>query len=427
MKKYILLFSAVIFIASCNLPTSGLGSIGGTVFYESTEEQLPGVSVIYGDSAIVTDEYGAYLYENIPEGLQGIRFIKEGYHSQIKKVNIPLKGTAQCDVSMRLVSDGWAVGAVDNGYGVILFTHDGGASWLRQGKPSMLPEVDFNAVCAVDSATCWAVGNRETFRNNFVIMKTNDAGSNWENQGVSLKEYEAGDLKDIVARDKNSALCIAADTNFIFITHDGGKKWSLCGNEDIIDHYTAMTFFGKNIWCSCEDTLGMPKVNYSSDDGKNWEILDVPVNSSSYNITDICAVNENELYISGDNGMGVMYSADKGKTWSAISVLSNVGNIYSISVFDKDRIWLSTDDGKIFYTNNSFGNVTTQSAGGAAGEKVSKINMLRDGNYGAGVVSSISGLNSKIIFTTNGGNVWTYSTMPYEFEINDVDFVGGNN
>ncbi len=50
---------------------------------------------------------------------------------------------------------GWAVGDSIGGYGTILRTADGGDTWVRQGSPADVPDVQLNEVSAVDDQHAW--------------------------------------------------------------------------------------------------------------------------------------------------------------------------------------------------------------------------------------------------------------------------------
>ena len=69
----------------------------------------------------------------------------------------------------------WAVGAVDStGYGTMLMTSDGGATWTRQGVgAAALQGIKLVDVKAVDSRNVWAVGTEGR------IVRTTDGGVTW--------------------------------------------------------------------------------------------------------------------------------------------------------------------------------------------------------------------------------------------------------
>lgn len=122
---------------SCHLPESGSGTLQGRVT-DASGLGLASVAVIYGDSAVYTAETGTYIYEGLPDGLQGVRFSLDGYYGVVRQVSIPDGGSVTCDVTMDILTSGWAVGMEDSGYGTILRTLDAGMTWIRQGSTGMI-------------------------------------------------------------------------------------------------------------------------------------------------------------------------------------------------------------------------------------------------------------------------------------------------
>ena len=71
---------AAVSLPGCKKPTAGWGSLSGHVTSSVSGESMEGVSVLYGDSAVLTDATGAYLYSSLPDGLQGFRYRMDGYY-----------------------------------------------------------------------------------------------------------------------------------------------------------------------------------------------------------------------------------------------------------------------------------------------------------------------------------------------------------
>ena len=82
------IFAGCISINACHLPTAGSGTLSGVVT-DASGLPLEGASVVYGDSAVYTASTGAYIYEGLPDGLQGVWFRMDGYYSIMRQVGIP--------------------------------------------------------------------------------------------------------------------------------------------------------------------------------------------------------------------------------------------------------------------------------------------------------------------------------------------------
>ena len=215
MKKTVYILAAFLAVAvslpGCKKPTAGWGDLSGRVTSSAAGEPMEGVSVIYGDSSVLTDADGYYFYSNIPDGLQGVRFRMNGYYPVMSQVNISAGGETVCDVVMDIITAGWAVGAGDSDYGTILYSPDGGLSWVRQGTPDMIPDVRLKDVFAVDDQVCWVAGEADTLRGTTVLLFTEDGGATWSNQGSSLRTSRPVSIAAIVAHDKDTAWAVTSD------------------------------------------------------------------------------------------------------------------------------------------------------------------------------------------------------------------------
>ena len=433
MKKtvYILvvfLAVAAVSLPGCKKPTAGWGSLSGHVTASVSGEPLEGVSVIYGDSAVMTDSEGAYFYEGVPDGLQGIRFSMGGYYPLMKQVNITAGGEAVCDVVMDIITAGWAVGAGDSGYGTILYTADAGRSWTRQGSPSMVPDVRLKDVFAVDDQICWVGGEADTLRGTTVILYTKDGGATWSNQGSSLRTSRPVSIAAIVAYDKDTAWAVTSDTCMVIKTVNGGGSWSVCRESSSVVSYSALTVAdGRNVWCCGQAADGNAVVEYSPDGGTTWSEMPVGVASSSQRPTDICAAPGPVLYLSGAGAMGILRSADGGRTWE--QALSSDVDVNALDACFDNYVWAAGSDGVMYVSADGLATSDEihPADGGYSSGTLSSVAFLRDALRGACSVLSYTGETGTIYYTVDGGLSWNQSSVPFEFGVESVDFVGGNN
>ena len=433
MKKtvYILvvfLAVAAVSLPGCKKPTAGWGSLSGHVTASVSGEPLEGVSVIYGDSAVMTDSEGAYFYEGVPDGLQGIRFSMGGYYPLMKQVNITAGGEAVCDVVMDIITAGWAVGAGDSGYGTILYTADAGRSWTRQGSPSMVPDVRLKDVFAVDDQICWVGGEADTLRGTTVILYTKDGGATWSNQGSSLRTSRPVSIAAIVAHDKDTAWAVTSDTCMVIKTVNGGGSWSVCRESSSVVSYSALTVAdGRNVCCCGQAADGNAVVEYSPDGGTTWSEMPVSAASSSQRPTDIYAASGPVLYLSGAGAMGILRSADGGETWE--NALSADVDINSMEVCFDNYVWAAGSGGIMYVSTDGLltDDEVNPADGGYSTGTLSSVSFLRDAARGACSVMSSTGESGTIYYTVDGGRSWSQSSVPYEFGVESVDFVGGSN
>lgn len=432
MKKTVYILAAFLAVAvslpGCKKPTAGWGDLSGRVTSSAAGEPMEGVSVIYGDSSVLTDADGYYFYSNIPDGLQGVRFRMNGYYPVMSQVNISAGGETVCDVVMDIITAGWAVGAGDSDYGTILYSPDGGRSWVRQGTPDMIPDVRLKDVFAVDDQVCWVAGEADTLRGTTVLLFTEDGGATWSNQGSSLRTSRPVSIAAIVAYDKDTAWAVTSDTCMVIKTVNGGGSWSVCRESSSVVSYSALTVAdGRNVWCCGQAADGNAVVEYSPDGGTTWSEMPVGVASSSQRPTDICAAPGPVLYLSGAGAMGILRSADGGETWE--KALSADMDINSLEVCFDNYVWAAGSDGVMYVSADGLATSDEihPADGGYSSGTLSSVAFLRDALRGACSVLSYTGETGTIYYTVDGGLSWNQSSVPFEFGVESVDFVGGSN
>lgn len=429
-KIYLIALLAVlctVLLQGCRKPEAGSGNLEGRVTY-STGEGIEGVAVIYGDSAVYTAIGGTYIYEGLPDGLQGVAFSKDGYYGVMQQVLIPDGGTASCNVEMELITAGWAVGAEDSGYGTILRTTDAGTSWVRQGSTASVPDVRLTDVCAVDAQRCWIAGEADTVRGTTVILYTEDGGTSWVNQGTSISEFPPTGIASVLSRDGDTVWAAASDTCLILRSANSGGSWSACYESDEMQYFTGITTMdGYEIWCCGVTSDGHAAVLHSSDGGRNWDRPVVAGAYSGFIPSAICVTPGPVLYLAGGNAAGLIRSTDGGASWE--QVMGTGTSLSCIDAYSDTHVWSGGEGGHLWMTSDAF--FTSRDIRPVEelfpGGTVSSIAMLRDGRRGALGVKSSTGATGTILYTSDGGGVWAGSSMPFNFSIDAVDFVGGNN
>ena len=419
MKKTVYILAAFLAVAvslpGCKKPTAGWGDLSGRVTSSAAGEPMEGVSVIYGDSSVLTDADGYYFYSNIPDGLQGVRFRMNGYYPVMSQVNISAGGETVCDVVMDIITAGWAVGAGDSDYGTILYSPDGGRSWVRQGTPDMIPDVRLKDVFAVDDQVCWVAGEADTLRGTTVLLFTEDGGATWSNQGSSLRTSRPVSIAAIVAHDKDTAWAVTSDTCMVI------------KSPSVVSYSALAVADGRNVWCCGQAADGNAVVEYSPDGGTTWSEMPVGTASSSQRPTDIYAAPGPVLYLSGTGLMGVLRSADGGWTWE--QALSSDVDVNALDACFDNYVWAAGSDGVMYVSADGLATSDEihPADGGYSSGTLSSVAFLRDALRGACSVLSYTGETGTIYYTVDGGLSWNQSSVPYEFGVESVDFVGGSN
>lgn len=415
-------------LSACQRPVGGYGNLRGHISMSQTGDPMEGVSVVYGDSAVFSDQSGEYIYENIPDGLQGVWFRMDGYYTVMRQISIPEGGTAFCDVEMEIITSGWAVGAEDSGYGTILYTTNAGMTWVRQGNMSSVPDVKLTDVCAVSDQVCWITGEADTLNAETVLLYTEDAGMTWTNQGASVNGIPPVSLAAVMAVDTDTAYAVASDTCLVLKTTNSGSSWSVCRESPSVRSYSGLSVSGGNvIWCCGSGLSGGTVVEYSTDGGLNWMTVNVDAAYELQSPTDICLASDGTVYLTGTEGMGILASNDGGQTWQ--TVLSGSTGISSLEFCGSETAWASGSDGILYVTTDGFAtsHEVRPVSGTYASGTLTSVSFLRNAAMGVVSVISATGATGTMFYTTDGGNAWTQCSLPFEFSIETVDFVGGSN
>jgi photosystem II stability/assembly factor-like uncharacterized protein len=134
---------------------------------------------------------------------------------------------------------GWIIGD----RGTILHTEDAGATWARQesNTTATLYHVDF-----ADDENGWAVGERST------ILRTNDGGRTWS-QAISHAAGTGATLLSVAFVNRDEGW-IVGRRGLILRSSDGGRTW-LKQESGTTQHLFALFFKGKMGWAVGGDGL----------------------------------------------------------------------------------------------------------------------------------------------------------------------------
>jgi len=422
----IVVLSVLPALFSCTMPTTGRGGVKGVVTLSSTGEPVENVKVQYSNLIVNTDAAGCYSFDDIPDGLQGITFSKTGFTSVVSMVEVPRDAVVENNVTIDVMSNGWAVGNKETEYGTIFYSEDGGVSWVRQGGYTVIPFTNLLCVCAVNRKTCWVAGdttfNVSKMRMEFSILKTSDAGEHWRRQGASISTLSPCPIVGVTAVDTSTVFAVT-DTNMILKGTKGGEQWSLCHTSQYCAKYEAIsTSDGVHIWAG--GTViegGASGLDYSSDGGSTWKFVSIPVAGDTGYITCISAVDTQMVYITGN--FGVLRTTDKGSTWEKVfddkpySTLATLGSFCG---------WAADEDGGLRYSSDAFAHSDASSIEAPVDDMyITAISFLGNGKDGA--FSYFTGevlMPGGILHSADGGKNWTEAVTPYKVAVNEISFAG---
>ncbi len=247
----------------------------------------------------------------------------------------------------------WVAGGVDStGYGLILFSADGGENWVRQaqGMPSLLG-VDVLDIWAVDEQTVWAVGTKN------VILKTLDGGQTWIQVQAPANNPDT-ELNSVCIVNRTS-IWISGSGGSVYRSADNGNTWTMF--DSAFFHSGVM----QGIWAITPQKVYVvggigndyPQrgfIGCTSDGGTTWDSVSP---SGDYNRNQWIGVtaSKNTIVVSGVKAH-YMVSTDGGITWKNDSLGATGGvngpDINHLMMINPETWWGALDMGQFYLTNN---------------------------------------------------------------------------
>lgn len=226
------------------------------------------------------------------------------------------------------------VGTRKDGYGFIMQTSNGGASWTRSGTLFEIPDVTLRAIYAENTSKIWVVGDSGT------ILRTFDGGSSW--QKVMLNNIPTSDYYSMTMKGNNiwaagALIDSVTHTGIIIHSGDGGNTWT---RQDTIFGFTTCFYQIQAV----NDTLlyasGYQGLFRTVDSGIHWELLLV---RPGQHLTAMVATSVSDVWLASSSN--VIYHND------------TIGIPYANSIIND----LSASDNTHVWTGGSYGSTSTES------------------------------------------------------------------
>ncbi len=313
---------------------------------------------------------------------------------------------------------GWVVGVNQDGYGIILYTSDGGNHWIRQGDTSMIPDVSLQAVVAVDSLNVWAVGGSD--QGYGTIINSSDGGNSWNRMGAGvIPDIELSGL-DVY---QNFIWAVGAQGTIVS-SSDNGLTWENFTDTSFANYDLSgvSVIDDQNIWI-CGGSFSYGLILRSTDGGQNWVQQGDTSSLINYTLITIDAFNSDIAWVVG-HANSIYFTSDGGSTWIDKSPGGGHGlwDANGVCVLDQDRAWVVMDYDMIYYTNDQGQNWGQQNSP-SSGYYLLRI-MAIDNNHawitGSEFNSPFGGI---IMNTTNGGHSWNIQNHPTDTSLWSISFV----
>lgn len=234
------------------------------------------------------------------------------------------------------------VAAGDRGH--ILYSDDGGASWMQAKVPTrqLLTGIDF-----VDDKHGWAVGH------DALILATADGGESWTAQ-YEDREREAP-LLDVWFEDTQHGIAVGA-YGALLETIDGGQSWEdiseRLDNEDGY-HLNAITHIQGSGLFVVGELGGMFR---SADMGETWERVESPYQGSFFGVV---GGSEPGVVVAFGLRGHLFRSIDFGDSWEGIELVNGNGNVLESGLADGNLL----RDGRIVVVGHGGAVLTSDDQG----------------------------------------------------------------
>lgn len=301
----------------------------------------------------------------------------------------------------------WMVGNTDStGYGMIMFSPDGGITWERQGGGlASLEGTSISDVWAVDEDVVWVVGGGDK------ILRTENGGAGWIRISGPVNPAKP-DLMSISVADRTH-LWISGSAGTVYSSDDNGNTWTL--HDTNFFHKGGM----QGIWAITSQKvfvvggIGRGKaergfIGYTLDGGTTWDSVFPAGNYNRNEWIGVVASGETVVVYGGQSHY--MVSFDGGVTWKNDSLDvaggSMKADINHMIMIDPLTWWAAMDEGHIMLTGNGGDTWTDQSVAAAGGLYLVGIDAY-DSDL-ALVVGQTNGFPplGKILRTSDGGDLW---------------------
>ncbi|MFZ1322920.1 MAG: YCF48-related protein [Ignavibacteria bacterium] len=377
------------------------------------------------------------------------------FHHFAGETDANLKTTQNYDMWFFNQNTGIVVG--DQGY--IGRTVNGGVSFDTVSGGLIETNKRNWAVWFADANTGYiASGAQGAFRTK--LLKTTDAGLTWQIVFESNTNYAVS----IGGSDANNVT--ASYSNGVTITTtNGGTSWTESAGVVLFTVPNNISFLNANTGFACGSE---GKFSRTTNAGVNWQAIATPQVDWAY--FQVKIVSDTEIYLVGDPNF-LYRSSDQGSTWTPLSLsvsgpattfiwysLDHIGSTYVISgdygvvakstdgcatwfsesnilktalnfnittVPGTSKYWIigrphTSTTGQVMYSANSGTNWTTYSIG-VTGD-FNDIAMINE-NTGY-----VTGTNSQVYKTTDGGISWIAKTKPHatNYTLYNCDFIDEN-
>lgn len=318
------------------------------------------------------------------------------------------------DIAITSEGFGWAVGTDCS----ILYTENNGTTWQLQETPDT--EYPLRSIAYVEGSN-----GQKAFAGGNIFYRTDNGGETWKQVLTGISLLTILDI-DVLSTD----IIIISASGGMARSDDGGDTWTELGDFSEVlnashwtDIQTGYTITSEKIYkttdagVTWDSIFGAPDQFFhtiqftdtntgylqgtnntfkTTDAGLNWTVVNtepLPFNSNDFHL-----LNENELYVSYNNGgtLGAK-STDGGQTWIPLSTDNFVGRSYGVFA-NENGLWIGGALARIGYSSDEGANFIDQVPGNK--NTITRCRFLND------QVGYVVGDRGTLLKTVDGGQIW---------------------
>ncbi|MFH1160160.1 MAG: YCF48-related protein [bacterium] len=318
----------------------------------------------------------------------------------------------------------WVVGDQDStGYGMILFSADGGVTWVRQGQGSAaLQGIDVVDVFALDENNVWAISSLN------VILRTLNGGQTWSRiPGPVHPSYPELMAISIV---NHTNLWISGSNGAVYNSIDGGNNWIMFdttyfhrgGMQGIRAINPQVVYVVGGYGGGTERGF----IARTMDGGASWDSITLTDDYNKHEWISVAATDLDHVVVYGVT-THYAYTTNSGTTWINDSLEVGGGgggaDINHLIMLDDQTWWAALDMGHIYLTEDGaaswISQTITPSQGGMFLVGIDAYD--RQLALSVGLISGYPPAGS-IVRTSDGGNVWEV-TYTCKSSLSKVSFI----
>lgn len=281
-------------------------------------------------------------------------------------------------------NNGW-VGTASNG---ILYTSDGGTTWIQQiASSNIIYDINFK-----NELVGYAADSKG------FIYSTTNGGTTWSTYQTPAKRS----LRSIaIGGNTGNIAYVVGEAGSIYKSIDFGQSWEekFSYIDKALEFQRRVIFVNNVVGYICggssssSDSLGY--VLKTTNGGLNWFTLPYNFKTQLYAIA---APSENVIYTSAGSSL-VFKSTDGGLTWSKSTIYATSTTLWDIQFYDENLGYACGSSGRIFKTTDGGMNWTLLTS--PFGTSTVYSMAILDANT---VVAT--GVSAKAYKTTDGGSTW---------------------